>query len=260
MTGRSRGRDRSRPSGGAPQWTPWSALGGQWFDAAEGTSGSPVSAWTARGSSAVATQGTVAKQPAAPATNVNLGGELACAFDGGDSLVSDTAIDLSAGWTLACVLRFGALKDFDGIARVSTGELIGTGSADGVALYTGASGALVIASPDAGTWYRTASAGTVASNTSYAFLASCSGTGASIAIERGTISGGTIAWSTLVLSALVGSFGLPSSTGRYLQPGGGWTNAGSPLAGDLAFVGAVGRAISAMEIAQLKSYLLRFAQ
>ena len=258
MTGRSRARDRSRPSGGALAWSPWSALGGQWFDATDGTSGSPVSAWTARGATATATQGTVAKQPAAPAVNVNLGNELACAFDGGDILVSGTEIDLSAGWTLVSVLRFGALRNWTGIARVSTGETTGAGASDGVVLYADSGGGLVIASPNASSWFRTMTS--VSSNTSYAFVATCSGSSASIVIERGTISGGSITWSTLSLSALSGTFGMPSSTGRYLQPGGGWNTAGSPLVGDLALTGAIGRAISADEKTALRSYLAgRFA-
>ena len=260
MTGRSRARDRSRPSGGALAWTPWSALGGQWFDATDGTSGSPVSAWTARGATATATQGTVAKQPAAPAANVNLGSELACALDGGDILVSGTEIDLSAGWTLVSVLRFGALRNWTGIARVSTGEMTGAGASDGVVLYADSGGTLVIASPNASSWFRATGAGAASSSTSYAFVATCSGSSASIVIERGTISGGSITWSTLSLGALTGTFGMPSSTGRYLQPGGGWTNAGSPLVGDLALTGAIGRAISADEKTSLKSYLAgRFA-
>lgn len=260
MTGRSRGRDRSRPSGGAPQWTPWSALGGQWFDGAGTTTGSPVSAWSARGSSAVAVQATGANQPAAPSVNANLGGELALAFDGTDTLTSDTAIDLSAAWTLVSVLRFGTLRNWVGISRVSLTDVTGAGAADGVVLYGDSSGGLVIGSPNASSWYRTMAASSIASNTSYAFVASCSGTSASIVVERGTISGGSITWSTLSLGALAGTFGMPSATGRYLQPGGGWTDARARLVGDLALTGAIGRVITAGELSTLKSYLqARFA-
>jgi hypothetical protein len=172
--------------------------------------------------------------------------------------VSGTEIDLSAGWTLVSVLRFGALRNWTGIARVSTGETTGAGASDGVVLYADSGGGLVIASPNASSWFRTMTS--VSSNTSYAFVATCSGSSASIVIERGTISGGSITWSTLSLSALSGTFGMPSSTGRYLQPGGGWNTAGSQLVGDLALTGAIGRAISADEKTALRSYLAgRFA-
>lgn len=260
MTGRSRARDRSRPSGGAQAWTPWAQLGGQWFDGAGTTTGSPVSAWSASGSSAVAVQATGANQPAAPAVNANLGGELALAFDGTDIVVSNTAIDLSAGWTIVSVLRTGTLRNWVGLARVSTGEATGAAGADGVVLYADVSGGLVIGSPDAGAWYRLASGGTLAGNTSYALIATCSGTGASVTIERGVISGGSISWSTVTLGATVGTFAMPAATGRYLQPGGGWTNAGARLVGDLAQQGAIGRVITAGELSALKSYLqARFA-
>lgn len=260
MTGRSRARDRSRPSGGAPLWTPWAALGGQWFDGAGGTTGSPVSAWNASGSSAVATQGTGANQPAAPAVNANLGNELSLAFDGTDILVSNTGVDLSAGWTLVSVFRTGTLRAWVGVIRVSIGETTGTTGADGLCIYGDAAGGLVIGSPDASSWFRLASGGTLVANTSHAFIATCSGSSASIAIERGVISGGSISWSTVTLSALTGSFAMPSASGRYLQPGGGWNSAGARLVGDLAQQGAIGRVITAGELATLKSYLAaRFA-
>lgn len=258
MTGRSRARDRSRPSGGATQWTPWSSLGGQWFVADSGTVGSPVSAWAASGSSAIGVQATGANQPAAPAVNANLGGELSLACDGTDSVVSDTAIDLSAAWTLVSVLRTGTLRNWVGIARHSTGELTGWGAADGVVLYADAVGTLVIGSPNASSWYRTSS-GMLAANTSCAFIASCSGTSASIVIEKGVISGGSISWSTVTLGALTGTFGMPSATGRYLQPGGGWTDTRCRLVGDLALSAAVGRVLTAGETTSLKSYLGRYA-
>jgi hypothetical protein len=148
-------------------WTPWAALGGQWWDAAEGMTGSPVSAWAARGGTATATQGTVANQPAAPATNVNLGGEFASAFDGTDTVVSGTALDMSAAWTVATVLRFGSLRSHTGVFRLSAGELTG---ADGLALYADSTGRLNVASADASAWYRLGPTSTVASNTSYAIL------------------------------------------------------------------------------------------
>src|SRR5574343_686239 len=173
-------------------WAPWDAFGGQWFVADGGASGSPVSSWAARGSNATATQGTAANRPSAPAANAGLGNKLALGFDGTDTLVSDTALDLSAAWTLVSVVRLGTLRNWVGLARVSTGEATGAAGADGVVLYADVSGGLVIGSPDAGTWYRLASGSTLASGTSYALIATCSGTGASVTIERGVISGGSI--------------------------------------------------------------------
>ena len=260
MTGRSRARDRSRPSGGAQAWTPWAQLGGQWFDGAGTTVGSPVSSWSASGSSAVAVQAMGANQPAAPAVNANLGGELALAFDGTDIVVSNTAVDLSAGWTLVSVVRLGTLRNWVGLARVSTGEATGAAGADGVVLYADVGGGLVIGSPDASTWYRLVSGGTLASGKSYALIATCSGTGASVALERGEISGGSISWSTATLGPTVGTFAMPAATGRYLQPGGGWSSAVARMVGDIAQQGAIGRVITALELSALKSYLqARFA-
>jgi hypothetical protein len=258
MTGRSRARDRGRgKSGGAAEWTPWAALGGQWWDAAEGTTGSPVSAWAARGGTATATQGTVANQPAAPATNVNLGGEFASAFDGTDTVVSGTALDMSAAWTVATVLRFGSLRSHTGVFRLSAGELTG---ADGLALYADSTGRLNVASADASAWYRLGPTSTVASNTSYAILATCSGSSASIVLQVGAISGGSITWSTVTLGSLVGTFAMPAASGRFVQPGGGWAAVSSRLVGDLALTGGVGRVISAGEETTFKGYLAgRFA-
>jgi hypothetical protein len=260
---RSHARDRSRPSGGggAPQWTPWASLGGQWFDATIGTTGSPVSAWVARDATATATQGTVANQPAAPASNANLGNEMAMLFDGSDIVASGTAIDLSAGWTLVSVFRTDAtLRSWSGISRVSIGETSGSAGTDGVVIYGDVSGVIVVGSPDATAWYYTTSAGTLLSSTSYAIVATCSGSSASIVLNRGVISGGSITWSTPTLGALAGSFAMPSATGRYLFPGGGWNSASARTVGSVALNAAVGRAVSADELASLKGYLqARFA-
>lgn len=254
MTGRSRARDRSRPSGGALAWTPWSALGGQWFDATDGTSGSPVSAWTARGATAVATQGTVANQPAAPVTNASLGDELASAFDGADRLVSSTALDLSAAWTICAVLSTAALKNEHGVFRLAASESTGGG---GVCCYAVLDGRLVIASADT-SWYRICTPGIVTGGV--VVLAKCAGTSESISVEVGAISGGTIAWTAQTLGALSGTFAMPAASGQYLVLGGGWSLWTSFLSGNLGLIGAAGRDIDAAETASLKGYLAgRFA-
>ena len=258
MTGRSRARDRSRPSGGALAWTPWSALGGQWFDATDGTSGSPVSAWTARGATAVATQGTVANQPAAPATNASLGDELASAFDGaGDILVSTTAIALPT-FTFVTVLKTGTLKSYTGLFRLAPTET--TGGAGSWCVYAKADGSIEYGSGSLA-WFRSSSStGVLASGTAYALLLTCDGTSGGTVLQKGMISGGSITWSTVSFGAVSGSFAAPSGT-NYLQPGGSFnTAATSRFVGDLALYGARPGVVSAGEETSLKSYLAgRFA-
>ncbi len=239
-------------------WTPWSALGGQWWDAAEDMTGSPVSAWTARLSTATATQGTVANQPAAPATNASLGDELASAFDGaGDILVSTTAIALPT-FTFATVLKTGTLKNYTGLFRLAPTET--TGAAGSWCVYVKADGQIEYGS---GTlvWFRSSSStGVLASNTAYALILTCDGTSGGTVLQKGVISGGSITWSTVAFGAVSGSFAAPSGT-NYLQPGGSFnTAATSRFVGDLALYGARPGVVSAGEETALKSYLAgRFA-
>lgn len=239
-------------------WTPWESLGGQWFDAADGMSGSPVSAWTARLSAATATQGTVANQPAAPVANVSLGNELASAFDGaGDLLVSGTALALPT-FTFAAVLKTGTLKNYVGLFRLAPTET--TGGAGSWCLYAKADGAIEYGSGALG-WFRSSSStGVLASGTAYALILTCDGTSGGTVLQKGVISGGSITWSTVSFGAVIGSFAAPSGT-NYLQPGGSFnTAATSRFVGDLALYGGRPGVITAGEETSLKSYLAgRFA-
>lgn len=235
-------------------WTPWASLGGQWWDAAEGMLGSPVSAWTARLSTATATQGTVANQPAAPVANASIGDELASAFDGADRLVSSTALNLSAAWTICAVFSIAAPKNEHGIFRLAASESTGGG---GLCCYSVFDGRMAIGSADT-SWYRVCTPGIATGGV--VVLAKCAGTSGSISVETGAISGGTIAWTTQTLDVLIGTFTMPAASGQYLVPGGGWSSPTSFLSGNLGLIGAVGRDIDAAETASLKSYLAgRFA-
>lgn len=259
MTGRSRARDRSRPSGGAPLWTPWANLGGQWFDGAGTTAGSPVSSWAARApSTATALQATGANQPSAPAAVASLKNQLALGFDGtSDIMVSDTAIALPT-FTFATVIKTGTLKNYTGLLRVAPTET--TGGVGSWCVYSKADGMIEYGNGTL-TWFRTSSStGVLASSTAYALIMTSDGTSGGTVLQRGTISGGSISWSTIAFGAVSGSFAAPSGT-NYLQPGGSFNAAAtSRFVGDLALYGAVGRVISAGEEASLKSYLQsRFA-
>lgn len=254
-----RSRARLHKSDGAPLWTPWANLGGQWFDGAGTTAGSPVSSWAARApSTATALQATGANQPSAPAAVASLKNQLALGFDGtSDIMVSDTAIALPT-FTMCTVVRLGTLKNYVGLFRLAPTET--TGAAGSWAMYSKADGAIEYGSGSL-SWFRSSSsAGNLASNGAYAILMTCDGTSAGTIVQIGTITAGSISWSTVAFGAVSGSFAAPSGT-NYLQPGGSFnTAATSRLVGDLALYGAVGRVISAGEEASLKSYLQsRFA-
>lgn len=105
MTGRSRARDRSRPSGGTPAWTPKRLANlAAWFRADLGVTGSSVSAWADQsGNGRHVTQGTGSAQPTFVSSVAGLGGRPALSFDGGDRLVS-SAFDLSNTLSLFFVL------------------------------------------------------------------------------------------------------------------------------------------------------------
>jgi hypothetical protein len=240
-------------------WAPWDAFGGQWFDGAVATVGSPVSSWAARTpSTATALQATGANQPNAPAAVASLKNQLALGFDGtSDIMVSDTAIDLSA-FTFCSVVRLGTLKNYVGLFRLAPTET--TGAAGSWAVYSKSDGSIEYGSGSLG-WFRSSSStGLIASNGAYAILVTCDGTSAGTIVQIGTISAGSISWATAAFGAVSGSFAAPSGT-NYLQPGGSYNTAGtSRLVGDLALYGAVGRVISASEETTLKGYLRsRFA-
>jgi hypothetical protein len=98
MTGRSRARDRSRPSGGAPPWTParLSSLAA-WYRADLGVTlnGGNVSAWADQsGNGRHSAQGTAANQPALVTSDAAYNNRSTLSFDGGDWL------DALAAWTL----------------------------------------------------------------------------------------------------------------------------------------------------------------
>lgn len=252
-----RGRPRAHNRANGARWTPWAAFGGQWFDAATVPTGSPVSAWTARGGTATATQGTGANQPAAPAADSSLGGQLAIACDGTDRLISSTALDLSSAWTIVSVFSYAARKDEQGLFRLATTEASGGG---GLCAYVTSLGHFAIASADT-SWYRIAfNAFATPSSGGFVALLTCSGTSGSITFERGVISGSALTWNSPTISAITGTFAMPASSGLYLVPGGSWSSGTGFLSGKLGLVGATGRVITAGETTQLKAYLkARFA-
>ena len=249
MTGRSRARDRSRPSGGVPLGIPQQISGlVSWLDAAHGTSGSPVDTWAGRVGPSC-TQSTVANRPAAPAAVAALGGQLALAMDATDRMIASTSIDLSAGWTIGTVLTIDALKNENGLFRLAPAEESGSG---GFCAYVTSIGHLVIASADT-SWYKIAY-NSMTSTAAYVVLLTCAGTEPSLTVDVGTISGSTITWSSRALSAITGTFAMPASTGLYLVPGGGWSSAGSFINGKFADQVVYNRALSAGEITTLKAY------
>lgn len=261
---RSRARDRSRPSGRANRWSPSSLTGAlQWYRGDGPATGSPVSAWSSLIGTADATQGTGASQPAAPTARAALNNQLALSFDGGDILGANSVgedVDVSTGWTAVSVVEYGTRRNWCGLFRVSITENGGSVGADGFVIYSDSAGSIVVGSPDATAWFRqSSSSNLVVSNGAYALIATCSGSSASIAIELGTISGGSISWASVGLGALSGTFAMPSASGRFLFPGGGWSTASARFVGYVAEQILVNRAITASEIASLKSYLRRYA-
>ena len=249
MTGRSRARDRSRPSGGEPLGIPQQISGlVSWLDAARGTSGSPVDTWAGRVGPSC-TQSTVANRPAAPAAVAALGGQLALAMDSTDRMIASTSIDLSAGWTIGTVLTIDALKNDNGLFRLAPAEASGSG---GFCAYVVSAGHIVIANADT-SWYKVA-AWSIWSPGAFVILLTCAGTEPSLTVDVGTFSGSTITWSSRPLSEITGTFAMPASTGLYLVPGGGWSAEGSFLNGKFADQVVYNRALSAGEITTLKAY------
>ena len=258
MTGRSRARDRSRPSGGpvAETWSISDTSPLLWARADQLVTGSPVSAWdsiVAGGGSL--TQGTVANQPAAATTCARLNGQLALTYDGGDRLFGNTSLDLSTAWTFFSAFDVGALKNEQGILRVADTELSGTPG--GLCLYAVIDGRIVVGNV-ATTWTRVATSG-LAANTAHVILASCDGTSSGIVIERGVVGGGSITWTTLTLGALSGSFAMPASTDQRFCSGAGWSNVSSFFSGQIADQALWGRVLSAGEKTSLKTYAARYA-
>ena len=248
MTGRSRARDRSRPSGGEPLGIPQQISGlVSWLDAAHGTSGSPVDTWAGRVGPSC-TQSTVANRPAAPAAVAALGGQLALAMDATDRMIASTSIDLSAGWTIGTVLTIDAIKNENGLFRLAPAEASGSG---GFCSYV-ASNHLVIAGSFLN-WYKIAY-NSIASAGAFVILLTCAGTEPSLTVDVGTISGSTITWSSRALTAIEGTFAMPASTGLYLVPGGGWSSESSFINGKFADQVVYNRALSAGEITTLKAY------
>ena len=249
MTGRSRARDRSRPSGGVPLGIPQQISGlVSWLDAAHGTSGSPVDTWAGRVGPSC-TQSTVANRPAAPAAVAALGGQVALAMDATDRMIASTSIDLSAGWTIGTVLTIDALKDENGLFRLAPAEESGSG---GFCAYVTSAGHLVIASADT-SWYKIAY-NSIASAGAFVILLTCAGTEPSLTVDVGMISGSTITWSSRLLTAISGAFAMPAASGLYLVPGGGWSSASSFLNGKFADQVVYNRVLSAGEITTLKAY------
>lgn len=255
MTGRSRGRDRSRPSGGVPLDIPQQISGlVSWLDAARGTSGSPVSAWTGRVGPSC-TQGTVANRPAAPAADSALGGQLALTLDATDRMIASTATNISSAYTLVLVQSITTAKNENGIFRLAPAEASGSG---GLCLYVTSAGHLVIASADT-SWYKISYSSMVAT-TGYAVIVTCDGTEPGLTLEVGTISGSTITWSSRTLTAITGTFAMPAASGLYLVPGGGWSSSASFLSGKLSQQMVYNRVFSAADTTLMKAYLkARFA-
>ena len=211
-----------------------------------------VSSWASRAGSSIATQGTPANQPAAPAACTRLRNRLAVPFDGTDRLLDGSDLNCSAAWTALRVFDLDALKNEHGILRLASSEITGGG---GVCAYVTSAGHLVIASADT-SWYRIAYDSMVAS-TAYAVLASCDGTEPGLTLEVGTIGSGTITWSTRTLTAISGTFAMPAATGQRVVLGGGWSSAGSLLAGRSAVEAWWTRVLTTAEKSAAKAIIKR---
>lgn len=135
MSGRSRARDRSRPSGGAPQaWTPakLADLGGWYFaSAGDVTIGTGVSAWTDRAAGRTVTQATGTRQPAYTASHAAFGGIPALTFDGGDWLDAATGYGGTAR-TIYLIAQHSAATQFaiDTASGVRAGVVYANNGAD----------------------------------------------------------------------------------------------------------------------------------
>jgi hypothetical protein len=143
MTGRSRARDRSRPSGGSARWTP-ASLGAQlaaWYRADLGITlnGGTVAAWADQsGNGRHLSNGVAGQQPTYVASG--LGGHPTLSFDGGD-ILSSAAFDLPRGCFIYVVL--GTLT--------ARGMIVEHGNGDGAYLYgAGAAAAAIFGSTGIG--------------------------------------------------------------------------------------------------------------
>lgn len=235
---------------GAP--SPLSLSPARLWDADHGIPGSPVSAWASRVGGSSATQGTGVNQPSAPAACSRLRNRLALGFDGTDRLRDSADLDCSAAWTVVRVFDLDALKNEHGLFRLAASESSGGG---GVCCYAVLDGRLVVGSAST-SWYRVITPG-LAANSAYALLASCSGTSASLSVELGLISGGTITWTAQTLGALSGTFAMPAATTERVVVGGGWSSSSSFLSGRSAVEAWWTRVLSAGEVSLLKSILRR---
>ena len=124
MTGRSRARDRSRPSGGAPLWTPARLSPLAWWRADSGVTlaGSKVAAWSSSGSLGVTlTQSTDAIRPIYTASGARGGRPCVEATSAGQVLTA-TSVTLPREigiWVVTgTVTTYGILlSHYDGGAR-----------------------------------------------------------------------------------------------------------------------------------------------
>lgn len=222
------------------------------WDADSAPAGVAVSSWASRAGGSTATQGTPANQPAAPAACTRLRNRSAVPFDGTDRLLDGSDLNCSAAWTALRVFDIDALKNEHGILRLASSEITGGG---GVCAYVTSAGHLVLGSADT-SWYLIAY-NSIAANTAYAVLASCDGTGAGIVIEVGTIGSGTITWSNRTLTAISGTFAMPAASGQRVVLGGGWSSAGSLLAGRSAVEAWWTRVLTADEKTAAKAIVKR---
>lgn len=222
------------------------------WEAEHGLGPSPVSAWASRVGGASATQGTGANQPAAPAACSRLRNRLALPFDGTDRLLDSADLDCSAAWSALRVFDLDALKNEHGVLRLAAAEITGGG---GVCCYATSAGHLVVGSADT-SWY-TIAYNSVAANTAYAILISCGGAFASLVVEVGTISGGSITWSNRSLTAISGTFAMPAAVSQRVVLGGGWSSSGSLLSGRSAVEAWWTRVLSADDKAAAKAWVAR---
>lgn len=222
------------------------------WEAEHGIGTSPVSAWVSRAGGSTATQGTGANQPAAPAACSRLRNRLAVSFDGTDRLFDGADLDCSAAWSVLRVFDLDALKNEHGFFRLASAEITGGG---GVCCYATSAGHLVVASADT-SWYRIAY-NSIAADTAHAVLVSCGGTFASLVVDVGTISGGSVSWSNRTLTAISGTFAMPASTSQRVVLGGGWSSSASLLSGRSAVEAWWTRELSADDKAAAKSWVAR---
>ena len=141
MTGRSRARDRSRPSGAAPAWTPARLSNlAAWFRADLGVTGSSVSAWADQsGNGRHLAQGTGSAQPTYSASDAAYGGRPVLTFDGGDYFDALASWGLSQPVTIYVVGQSGTSGDYKTFVDANAGArlIVRSTAAEMASIYGG---------------------------------------------------------------------------------------------------------------------------